>query len=113
MVALFLFHWSFYRPTSPATLTIDFGNNKRAFQGEVVNDMTILDVLNMAKIAGGVVIEYSINSSGEVSILKIGDYLNDTDGQSFHFYLNSKEVNSRDLASKEVGPGDNVSIKLE
>lgn len=96
-----------------AVLFINFNNQKRFFEGEVVEDMTMLDALNAAVSVGKIKFNYSINNSGNVNVAEIDGHTNGTDNKYFIFYLNSKEVPAEDLNKKVVHGGDRIEIQNE
>jgi len=77
-----------------ASLLINFKDKQRLFEGEVTNDMTIIDALNASAAAGQINFRYGINQEGKVKIMRINSHANNIDGKSFVFYLNSQKINS-------------------
>ena len=80
-----------------AELIIDFGDgNKRAFEGEIVENETLIDALNQASKAG--------NFSSEEIILNKNN--------SWHWYLNNKKIES--LAGGVIlKSNDKILVKYE
>lgn len=99
--------------TGLATLIINTKTEKRVFEGEVVEDMTILDTLNLATSVGKIKLNYAIDNSGKVNVLEIDGYTNGFGNKYFVFYLNSKKVNAGDLNKKTVYGGDEIEIQYE
>jgi len=96
-----------------ATLAINFDNLKRSFEGEVIENMTILDALNMAMAAGEIKLNYALDENNQTSIMEINDHMNKVGNTHFTFYLNGKLVDSRDLNKTRIKAGDEIVIKYE
>ena len=96
-----------------ASLYVNFDSMQRQFEGEVVEDMTILDALNMAMAAGKIKLNYSLDENNRTTIMEINDHLNHVGGRQFAFYLNDKKVDSGDLNKTELKAGNEVVIKYE
>ncbi len=78
-----------------AFLTIDFGNGqKRAFEGAIVENETVVDALNQASKAGGFSIETFVANKEK----------------SWHWYLNNQSVKSP-LHEIILSPNDEILIK--
>src|SRR3989344_1323060 len=71
-----------------ATLIINFETLKKSFEGEVIEDMTMLDALNAAVSVGKLKFTYAIDESGNVSIMEIFGYINGVNNKYLAFYLN-------------------------
>lgn len=96
-----------------ATLAVNFDTMTRHFEGEVVEDMTILDALNLALAAGEIKLNYVLDDKNETWIMEINDHLNQIGGNSFVFYLNDKQIDSKDLNKIKLKARDKVVIKYE
>ena len=96
-----------------AVLFINFNNQKRFFEGEVVEDMTMLDALSVAVSVGKIKLNYAIDNSGNVRVAEIDGHTNGTDNKYFIFYLNSKKVSVEDLNKEVVHGGDRIEIQNE
>jgi hypothetical protein len=96
-----------------ATLFINFETEKRFFEGEVVQNMTILDVLNAAVPTGNIKFNYAISDSGNVIVMEIDGHTNGTDNKYFNFYLNSKKIATKDLNKEIVREGDKIEVRDE
>lgn len=96
-----------------ATLFINFETEKRFFEGEVVDDMTILDALSLAVSVGKVRLNYVIDESDNVSIMEIDGHTNGIGNKHFVFYLNSQKVEEEDLNKEIVHAGDKIEIRNE
>ncbi len=112
-----LFKLSFNLPGNDtpglATLVINFETEKRSFEGEVFQDMTILDALNMALSVGKIELNFSIDESGDVSVTQIDGYTTKTSSEHFIFYLNSHEIAVKDINKKELHDGDTIEIRFQ
>ena len=96
-----------------ATLAINLETEKRLFEGEVVKDMTMLDALNAAVSVGNIKLNYTVDKSGNVDIIKIDGHTNGISDKYFVFYLNSKEVSSEKLNKTTVRNGDRIEIRFK
>ena len=96
-----------------ATLAVNFDDIKRTFEGEVTEDMTVLDALNMAMAAGKIELNYALDDENQTWVLEINDHLNRVGDKHFVFFINDKQINSKDLNKTELKPGDKVVIKYE
>ncbi len=96
-----------------ASLIINFETEKRLFEGEVVKDMTMLDVLSLAVSVGKIKLNYVIDESGNVNVMEIDGHTNGVNNKYFVFYLNSKKVATKILNKEKVHRGDNIEIKNE
>lgn len=94
-----------------ATLLIDFDNMKRMFKGEVVENMTLLDALNISAEAGKIKLRYVVDSGNHTAVAEINDHV--AGNKNFSFYINNKTVKTDDLNKTIVNPGDEITIKLE
>ena len=96
-----------------ATLAVNFDNLKRSFEGEVVEDMTVLDALNMAMAAGKIKLNYSLDDKNQTWIMEINDHLNKAGNRHFAFFINDKQIDSKDLNKVNLKAGDSIVIKYE
>jgi len=91
-----------------ASLTIDFGNGeKRAFEGGIIKNETLIDVLNQAARAG----DFSYKLNEESDLASIGGLVGGGK-KSWHWYLNEKKIN-RQPGEITVKPNDRILIKYE
>ncbi|OGD24800.1 hypothetical protein A2819_00970 [Candidatus Azambacteria bacterium RIFCSPHIGHO2_01_FULL_40_24] len=91
-----------------ANLTIDFGNgNKRAFEGNIVENETLIDVLNQAARAG----EFSYKLNGKNNLDSISQLANNNQ-KSWQWYLNGEKINKQP-GEITVKSDNNVLIKYE
>ncbi|MBI2064231.1 MAG: hypothetical protein HYT66_00770 [Candidatus Yanofskybacteria bacterium] len=96
-----------------ATLAVNFDNLKRTFEGEVVEDMTVLDALNMAMAVGKIKLTYALDDKNQVRVMEINGHLNRVADKHFTFFLNDKQVDSKDLNNVNLKAGDRIVIKYE
>ena len=94
-----------------ATLILVFGNQERMFQGEVVDNMTVLDVLRAATKAGQINLEFVVDAD-RTSITKLDGHLVGSE-ERFKFLLNGFLIEESDIHNKTVKAGDIVEIKLD
>lgn len=96
-----------------ATLAINFDNLNRSFEGEVLEDMTVLDALNMAMAAGKIKLVYVLDENNQTWVMEINDHMNKQGGNYFTFYLNNKQIDSKDLNRVSIRAGDSMVITYE
>ena len=96
-----------------ASLTVNFNSPNRYFEGEVVENMTVLDALNMAMAAGKIKLNYALDDKNQTLVMEINDHLNKVGDRNFAFYLNDKKIDSKDLNKTRIEAGDKVVIKYE
>ena len=96
-----------------ATLIINFETLKKSFEGEVIEDMTMLDALNAAVSVGKLKFTYAIDESGNVSVMEIYGYINGVNNKYLAFYLNSQKVAAEDLNKEIIHGGDRIEIRNE
>lgn len=95
-----------------AALFIDFDNMKRAFAGEVISGMTVLDALNASVAAGKIKLTYHVDKNNNTKVTEINDHKATSDTK-FTFYINSKKLDQNKLNKTSIQPGDKITIKLE
>lgn len=101
--------WGF---SDTARIEIDYGSKRRAFEGEVLSDMSILEALLAASRGGGFEVRYALLGD-KTDIMKIEDFTEDgLDGQ-WHFYINQKEILVNEIHKIKIKPGDKISAKFE
>lgn len=96
-----------------ATLVINFETEKRFFEGEVFEGMTVLDALSAAVLVGQIKFNYAIDKFNNVNIMEIDGQTNGINNKHFVFYLNSNKIAVKDLNKKEIHRGDRIEIRNE
>ena len=96
-----------------ASLAVNFTSLNRYFEGEVIENMTVLDALNMATAAGKIKLNYALDNKNRTKVMEINDHLNQVGGKNFVFYLNNNKIDSKDLNEIDLKAGDKVVIKYE
>ena len=95
-----------------ATLIIALDNGeRRTFQGEVVDRMSILDALRASSQAGQINLEFKIDS-GQTKIEKLNGYSADKD-KKLAFYLNGSKTEEADIHNSMIGTSDTIEVKIE
>ena len=98
--------------SSTARIEIDYGAKRRAFEGDVLSDMSVLDALLAASRGGSFEVRYALLGD-QADIMKIDDFTEDgLDGQ-WHFYLNQKEIRADEIHKVKIKPGDKILAKFE
>ncbi len=102
-----IFIWPLSKPElTKATLILDLGGQKRAFEGDTFEGMTILDALNISTKAGNIDFTYAIRDDG-INILTLNGPFNGSE-----FLLNSKQVDAGQINKIPVKAGDKIEIKV-
>lgn len=113
-----IFRFSYFEPRpelppSPqiigrAILTVDFGNGtKRAFEGEIIDNETIIGILMQASKAGS----FYYKLDDKYNLAAIESYANGKN-KSWQWYLNDKKINNSP-GETIIKSGDNILIKYE
>lgn len=102
-----------FSPSRIAYLEIDYGQKLRAFEGELMNDMSVLDGLLAASRGGRFEVRYAI-IGGETDIFKINGLVEDGMNQkNWNFYLNGQRVETGLIHEIAIKSGDKISVKFE
>ena len=108
MGVIFYFVGPFGKPKiaeNEAILTINYGEVKRAFIGQVIDNMTILDVIRTSAKAGNLDFDY------EEGILKrVGEF--EKNEKKWNAYLNDSKI-QESLDKVLIKTGDKVELKFE
>lgn len=91
--------------SNEAVLVIDFGNNKRAFAGEVIDGMTITDALGASAEAGNFNYIYENGSLKKINGVE-------QDGGQWLIFVNGKKV-EEPLDKIKVKPQDKIELRFE
>ncbi len=110
IIALVLFRGTAQKDSS-ATLTLDWGSQKRTFQGAVVGRMTVLDVLQASAIAGNISLEFSVDDSGAVKIARLDGFRERGDA-TIEVVVNDRGIDPAMMNTVLVQPRDHIAIKL-
>ena len=98
---------------SLATLAVNFDNLKRSFEGEVLEDTTVLDALNITMAVGKIKLNYVLDDKNQTWVMEINDHMNRAGDKHFGFFLNDEQIDSKDLNKVNLKAGDNIVIKYE
>ena len=93
---------------SDAHLVLDFGSSQRAFEGQVVSGMTILDALNASVVAGGIPLEFTIQD-GQARIVEIDGF---HESQPIEVFLNGQPIDPSGIHSLPIRAQDEVIVRL-
>ncbi len=97
-----------------AYLEVNDNGTRRAFEGEVVNGMTILDALDASALAGNINFKYEIDTkSNELKIVTLDGYLATETPKNAMLFLNLVRVDIGKIHSMYLNSGDRILIKLE
>jgi len=91
-----------------AELTIDFGNgNKRAFEGDIVENETPADALSQASKVGG----FSYKIDEKSNLYAINNFADGKD-KTWNLYLNDKKINGL-VGGVVLKSNDKILVKYE
>ena len=95
-----------------AYFEIDYGSKRRAFEGEVSSNMSILDALLAASRAGSFDVRYALIGD-KAEVMKINGLIEDGLDGRWHFYLNQEEIPAGEIHKIKIKPGDKILAKFE
>ncbi|MEK7537238.1 MAG: hypothetical protein AAB584_02235 [Patescibacteria group bacterium] len=96
-----------------ARIEIDYGIKRRAFEGDVLLDMSILDALLAASRGGDFEIRYVLLRD-KTDIMKINGLSEDgLNGKRWLFYLNGEEIRADEIHKIKVKPGDKILAEFK
>lgn len=91
-----------------ASLTVDFGNGeKRSFEGEIVENETLIDVLSQSAKAGN--FSYKFDEKINLSVI---DNFWSNENKSWRWYINNEKINEP-INEISLKSGDKILIKYE
>ena len=96
-----------------AVLILAFENEGRGreFQGEVVDNMTILDALIASAQAGDIDLDYKFTADNQINILELDGF--NGEQKKLAFFVNGNQIDSAIIHKITLNPGDKVEVKLE
>lgn len=95
-----------------ARLEIEIGENKRAFEGEVLPGMTILEALQASIIAGNIKFNYTLDQDRKLKIDSLDGFNADSE-KKMVIRLNTEPIPPENINSIPVKSGDVISISAE
>ena len=95
-----------------ARLEIDYGSRRRAFEGEIMSEMSVLDALLASSRGGGFEVRYVILAD-TTDVMKIDGLIEDGLDGHWSFYLNGQRIETAEIHKVRVRPGDKVLVKFE
>lgn len=120
LVLLFILAYSFYpeafrlRGHDVAYLEVNISGTRRAFEGEVVSGMTVLDALDASALAGNISFKYEIDKkTHELKIVTLDGYSAVEAPRNATLFLNLVRVDVGTIHSIPLNPGDRILVKLE
>ena len=99
----------------PARLEMYIGDQRRMFEGDVTENMTVLDALYASALAGNIVFQYSIDrTNNEAKILALDGHTPRSIGKDdITVYVNNNRVSLKKIHSMKIGPGDHIIVHLK
>lgn len=102
---------NFFRPvTSIARLEIDIDGHKRAFEGEVIDGMTVFEALQASALAGNISFNYAINNDSKLVVKSLDGYEAEKVKKPPTILLNSTPVETEKIHLTPIKAGDIVEI---
>lgn len=99
--------------SNTARIEIDYGTERRAFEGDVLSDMSMLDALLAASRGGSFEIRYALLND-QTDIMKINGLSEDgLNGKSWFFYLNGEKIRADEIHKVKIKSGDKILAKFE
>jgi len=99
--------------SNEAEVSIDFGDRVRVFQGEVTENMTILDALTAAVVAGDVPLLFSIDTAKDVTQVTASPSAAELiEAKKIQFYVNGSLINGAKIHQTPIRPKDKIVVKL-
>ena len=96
----------------PARLTIKFDDGRaRAFEGPVIENMTVLQALLSASYGGSFDVKYSLNEDGSINLSSINGTANGP--KKWNFYLNGEPIGSGEINKVKIKKGDSIEARYE
>ena len=96
-----------------AHLEINIGNHRRAFEGEIVEGMTVLEAVQASALAGNIIFKYKMDKNNELIVASLDGYDYDGSGKPLNFYINGNKIDPKKIHSTLIGDGDTIVIRSE
>ncbi|MBI2003633.1 MAG: hypothetical protein HYS78_01510 [Parcubacteria group bacterium] len=116
IVLIFGFYSGFFQelflPVNTARLEIDYGEKRRAFEGELLSSMSVLDALLAASRGGDFEVRYAILEDA-ADIMRIDGLAEDGLDGEWVFYLNNRRLEAAEIHKVRVRAGDKILVKFE
>ena len=114
LILVFIFYFNLpvqnLTKNSKATLILSIDNDKRAFEGEIIEGMTLLDALNLSTSVGSINFKYSIQNDGKVQIMAIDGHIIDGSSVKLSILLNSNPIETSQINKIAIKAGDTIEI---
>lgn len=113
-VGILIFFVRFELPQSRAVLIINFENGlSRKFEGPVMPGTSVIQAIYAASLNGRRFdIKYHIDADGNVNLASINKFIN-VGVHNWHFYLNGRPIETKDLDRIKLKAGDLIEAKYE
>jgi len=106
------FFQSIFLPANTARLEIDYGEKRRAFEGELLSSMSVLDALLAASRGGDFEVRYAILQDA-ADIMRIDGLAEDGLDGEWVFYLNNRRLEAAEIHKVRIRAGDKILVKFE
>ena len=105
---IFLIKWSLKDTNSDtAYLELQVNGQRRAFEGRVGEEMTLLDALYLSSRAGNIDFKYTPQPRANASILQLSGIAQ----EKYEIYLNSIGIPIERLSTERIRANDNIIVK--
>src|SRR3989344_5253552 len=120
LVLIFILAYSFdpevFRLSNHRVAYLEVNDNgiRRAFEGEVVGGMTVLDALDASALAGNINFKYEIDrKNNELHIITLDGYSATKTSRDAMLFLNLVRVDISKIHAIPLSFGDRILIRLE
>lgn len=120
LVLIFILAYSFdpevFRLSNHRVAYLEVNDNgiRRAFEGEVVGGMTVLDALDASALAGNINFKYEIDrKNNELHIITLDGYSATKTSRDAMLFLNLVRVDISKIHAISLSFGDRILIRLE
>ncbi|MDP2647890.1 MAG: hypothetical protein Q8P35_01450 [Candidatus Yanofskybacteria bacterium] len=95
-----------------ATLVFDLGNQSRTFKGDVVQNMTVLDALNAASIAGNITFQFVVDENNGIRVIALDQYTFSAGADGLIIFKNDERLELSRLNQIIIRPNDRITVRV-
>lgn len=94
-----------------ATLVFALNDSDRFFEGETIEGLTLLNIINLTTAIGNINFKYAIEEDGKIKVLAINGQVIDGVSNKLSILINSRAIDATSLNKIAIMPGDKIEIK--